>query len=107
MFIRLFIKTKDSKKSIMIVNDLLSYINEDNIKYKDIKTEPYWKFDDITVAEIQLELNEPLHSKKKEEFLNNISNRWLYFGEEEVLSSETMNDCRLNYDLEMINIFFS
>jgi hypothetical protein len=107
MFIRLFIKTTDSGKVVMIINNLLSCINEDNIKYKDIKTKHYWKFDDAIVAEIQLELYKPLQSEKKQDFLNSISNKWLCFGEEEALSSVTMEDCRLNYDLTMINIFFS
>jgi hypothetical protein len=41
-----------------------------------------------------------------DDFLNSISNRWLYFGEEEVLSCVTMEDCRLSHNLEMVNIFF-
>ncbi|PRR76611.1 hypothetical protein [Clostridium thermopalmarium] len=107
MIIKLFIKTTDNDKVAMVIKCLMSYINEDNIKYKDIKTEPYWKFHNTTVAEIQLELYKPLDSKIKEDFLNRISNRWLYFGEEEVLSSVTMEGCRLSCDLEMVNIFFS
>lgn len=35
MFIRLFIKTTDNKKSIMIVNEVISCISEDNIKYQN------------------------------------------------------------------------
>jgi hypothetical protein len=54
MFIRLFIKTTDNKKSIMIANEIICCINEDNIKYQNIKTQHYWKFDNITLAEIQL-----------------------------------------------------
>lgn len=61
----------------------------------------------MSVAEIRLELFNQLQGEKREEFLNSISNKWLYFGDEEVLSSDTMENCKLNYDnLEMINIFF-
>ncbi|MDR0267188.1 hypothetical protein [Paenibacillus sp.] len=107
MFIRLFIKTIDKDKVIEIVRKLLSYINEDNIKYKDINIEPYWKYDGVTVSEIKLELYRPFCGNDREDFLNSISNKWIYFGEEEVLSSDNMDNCRLNYNLEMVNIFFS
>lgn len=107
MFIRLFIKTTDKDKVEIVIKYLMSCINEDNIKYKDIKTELYWKFDNTTVAEVRLELYKPLEGTGKDDFLNSISNRWLYFGEKEVLSSVTMEDCRLSHDLEMVNIFFS
>lgn len=106
MFIRLFIKTIDNDKVEIAIKYLMSYINKDNIKYKDIKTELYWKFDNTTVAEVQLELHKPLEGTAKDHFLNSISNRWLYFGEEEVLSCVTMEGCKLIHDLEMVNIFF-
>lgn len=106
MFIRLFIKTTDEDKVEIVIKYLMSCINEDNIKYKDIKTELYWKFEDTTVVEVQLELYKPLEDKAKDDFLNSISNRWIYFGEEEVLSCVTMEGCRLSHDLEMVNIFF-
>lgn len=107
MFIRLFIKTIDKDKVMETVRSLLSHINEDNIKYKDIKIEPYWKYDGITVSEIKLELYRRFNSNDRQGFLNSISNKWIYFGEEEMLSSTTMDDCKLNYNLEMANIFFS
>lgn len=107
MFIRLFIKTVDNDKVEIVIKYIMSCINEDNIKYKDIRTQPYWKFDNTTVAEIKLGLNKPLKGKKKEDFLNNISNKWLCFGEEEMLSSAALEGCRLGYDLEMVNVFFS
>lgn len=107
MFIRLFIKTIDNDKAIEIIRNLLSYINEDNIKCKDIRTEPYWKYGDVTVSEIKLELYRPFQSNGREDFLNCISNKWVYFNDEEVMSYATMDQCKLNYNLEMINIFFS
>jgi hypothetical protein len=107
MFIRLFIKTDDNGKAIEIVNNLISYINEENIKYKEIKNEPYWKYDDVTVSEIKLELNRPFQENEREDFLNIISNKWVYLGEEEVISSTTIDCCKLNFNLEMINVFFS
>ncbi|OOM82401.1 hypothetical protein CLPUN_02490 [Clostridium puniceum] len=106
MFIRLFIKTTDKDKIEIVIKYLMSCINEDNIKYKDIKTELYWKFDNTIVAEVRLELYKPLEGKEKEDFLNRISNKWLYFGEEEMLSFVTMEGCKLSHDLEMVNIFF-
>jgi hypothetical protein len=106
MFLRLFIRTTSNERSMIIVENLLSLINDD-IECKDINTKPYWKFVDMTIAEIQLKLCNQLQDEKREEFLNSISNRWLCFGDEEVLSYDTMENCKLNYgDLEMINIFF-
>lgn len=69
MFIRLFIKTIDNDKVEMAIKYLMSYINKDNIKYKDIKTELYWKFDNTTVAEVQLELHKPLKARQRIIFL--------------------------------------
>lgn len=43
MFIRLFIKTIDNDKVEIANKYIMSCINEDNIKYKDVKTEHYWK----------------------------------------------------------------
>jgi hypothetical protein len=106
MLIRLFIKTTSNEQAMIVAENLLSLINDD-IEYKDINTKPYWKFVDMTIAEIQLELFNQLQGEKREEFLNSISNRWLCFGDEELLSSDTMENCKLNYDdLKMINIFF-
>lgn len=107
MFIRLFIKTINKDEATEVVSKLLSYINEDNIKYKDISIESYWKYEDITLSEIKLELYRPFNNNDRDDFLDSISNKWVYFGKEEVLSSEDMDNCKLNYNLEMVNIFFS
>lgn len=107
MFIRLFIKTTDSEKAITIANSILSDIKEDNIRNINITAEPYWKYDNSTVVEVELELVELLDYKSKKQFLDKISNKWICFGEEEVLSSVTMDGCILNYEIEMINIFFN
>ena len=106
MFVRLFIKTINKDNAIEVVREVLSHINEDNIKCKDINIEPYWKYKDVTVAEIKLELYRPLSSNDRDNFLNSISNKWIYF-DEEVLSSDSMDNCKLNYNLEMVTIFFS
>ncbi len=107
MFIRLFIKTTETEKAIMVVNELLACINEDYIEYADVETEPYWKINDIIVAEVKLRMVKPLRGNKRIEFLNSISNKWEYYGEDEMLSSLAMENCNLNYNLEIINIFLT
>ncbi|MFT8349138.1 hypothetical protein [Clostridium saccharoperbutylacetonicum] len=98
---------KDSYIHMFDRNDNLIWINESMGSYNNIYSLAYErKFDNATAAEVRLELYKPLEGTAKDDFLNSISNRWLYFGEKEVLSCVAMEGCRLSHNLEMVNIFF-
>jgi len=92
VFIRLFIKTKEHDKATETVKSVVSNILEVFINNTSVKIKPYWKFDDVLVAEISLELLKELDDKVKSEFLYSISDNWMFFNmdKSEALSSETM-----------------
>lgn len=109
MFIRLFIRITDHNKALEIAKNVASNIPSELIKNISFKVEPYWKFDDTSVAEIRLDTFKELGGNVKNEFLNSISNNWMFFGydKSECISSKTMEGgCAMNYDLDMIDVHF-
>lgn len=108
LFIRLFIRTTSHDKAYETAQNVVSNISNEMITETNYKIEPYWKFDDSMVVEIRLEISREFDDKEKMNFLNSIADKWTFWGPDnsEALSSETMEDCRMKYDLEMINIFF-
>ena len=106
MLLRLFIKTIDYNDARASINSVLSNIGKGNIKKQTIKVEPYWKSDEIIVGEINLELFDSLGDEERDKFMKQVAVKWLFFDEGEVLSSNTMEGNKLNYNLEMVNIFF-
>lgn len=108
MFIRLFIKTIENDIAKETVKNVLSHIPSELISKVDIKIEPYWKFDDVLVAELEINLFKELDKSMKGEFLYAIANYWMFLGYEnsEALSSHTMENCILKYSLEMIDVHF-
>ncbi|MBK1810236.1 hypothetical protein JHL18_06245 [Clostridium sp. YIM B02505] len=108
MFIRLFIKTIDNIIATETVKNVLSHIPSEFISKVDVKIEPYWKFDDVLVAELKIELSRELNDEVINDFLYSISNNWMFLGYEnsEALSSHTMENCILKYSLEMIDVHF-
>ena len=109
MFIRLFIRTTLHNKASEIVKHVVSNIPNEFIIGMNYKIEPYWKFDDTMVAEINLEISKGFDDKAKNDFLNSISDNWIFFHHDksEALSSITMEGgCTMHYDLEMINVQF-
>lgn len=108
MYITLYIKTLDYDKAKDTVNNVLSNISQEYIKNINFKLEPYWKFDDLLVADIELKLNNELDAPTREKFLYSISNNWIFHRHDksEALSSETMEACQLKYNLEMISVDF-
>lgn len=106
MLLRLFIKAIDYDDAKISINSVLSNIEKSNIKRQTIKIEPYWKSDEVIVGEINLELYELLGNDERDKFLKQIAVKWLFFDNDEVLSSNTIEENKLRYNLEMANIFF-
>jgi hypothetical protein len=106
MLIRLFIKTTSYDIAKETISNVLSYFKNKVTINQSIEMKPYWKFDNVIVCEINLELSKTLVIEEREEFLSGIATKWLYFGDNEVLTSLTIDGNSLNYNLEMTNIFF-
>jgi hypothetical protein len=106
MLIRLFIKTTSYDIAKETISNVLSYFKNKVTINQSIEMKPYWKFDNVIVCEINLELSKTLGIEEREEFLSGIATKWLYFGDNEVLTSLTIDGNSLNYNLEMTNIFF-
>lgn len=109
MFIRLFTHSSNEEESKKILNEIidkeLQYI--DKIEYVTI--EPYWKLDGIYIVEVNVNLIVEFNEEKIKDFLQSISDKWIYFGNplEEALASETTEGCNYIKDgINMINIFF-
>lgn len=105
MFIRLFIRTTNSDVANETIENVLSHIKKENIKSKR-KIEPYWKYNYITVGEIDIELFKELDNDEKKSFLNYLSNKWRILGDNEAISSLNIDECCLKYNLEMIDVHF-
>lgn len=107
MFIRLFIHTTSQDEANNTVNDVLREIKPLIIKVDSIKIEPYWKFDNVMVAELRLSNKENLVLDEIKTFLYFISNVWDFLKSgDEALSSYTMEGCILKYNLEMIHVLY-
>lgn len=109
MFIRLFIKTNAQDKATETVKNVVSNIPESYVRNISVNIEPFWKFDNISIAEIKLELLKELDDEVKSNFLYCISDNWEFFNPDKsaALSSETMKGgSTLKYDLEMIDVYF-
>lgn len=109
MFIRAYIYSCSSLESKNTFEELIKSINEKIKIKKFIKNELYWKDDSMYVVEVEIEFYEKLDEKNLKYFLNNISNKWLTFGNpiDEFLTSETMENCKiLINNISMINVFY-
>ncbi|KML31413.1 MULTISPECIES: hypothetical protein [Priestia] len=108
MFVRLYVTAKnktDAKKNLKIC---LEKINPILVKANVEKLEPYWKFDDMYVVELNLIVKKDLSLNELTQLLETISDKWQYYGDpiNEFLASKTAEGC--NYILkgvEMINIY--
>ncbi|MFB8425050.1 hypothetical protein ACFC4S_23825 [Priestia megaterium] len=108
MFVRLYITAQNEPEAkgnlIIVLEKLKSILIKTNVE----KLEPYWKFNDMYVVELSLEVKKDLTLSGLKYLLESISDRWEYYGEpiNELLASKTVEGC--NYilkNVEMINIY--
>ncbi|RUT37911.1 hypothetical protein EJP82_27510 [Paenibacillus anaericanus] len=106
MFIKLFIEGISQSDA---ENELWKIMQERNYNLQSLKIEQitnYWKLESVYVCEVTLMLKPHVN---EEEFLYKLSNKWLFFEDEqtEALCSDTMEGCTIYCEkIKMINAFY-
>ncbi|AKP76789.1 hypothetical protein ABE036_03275 [Priestia aryabhattai] len=108
MFVRLYVTAKNKTEAEKDLKFFLEKINQILVKANVERLEPYWKFDDVYVVELNLIVKKDLSLNELTQLLETISDKWQYYGDpiNEFLASKTAEGC--NYILkgvEMINIY--
>ncbi|MHA2960490.1 hypothetical protein [Priestia megaterium] len=108
MFVRLYVTAQNETEAKENLKVVLEKIKQILVKTNVEKLEPYWKFDDIYVVELNLIVKKDLSLNELNTLLKTISDKWQCYGEpiNEFLASKTTEGC--NYILkgvEMINIY--
>lgn len=107
MYIRLFANTSNSDEALSILSDALHDIKDIIETQEIVKSEPYWKVEEVYVVETEITLREQLQTEKLKHFLYGIADKWISYGEpiNEAVASETTKDCNfIMKGVNMINI---
>ncbi len=107
MYIKLFARTKNRDEALQIFCDATSSLANEIKEQNIIKTEPYWKIEEIYVIKADTKLYNTLTNEQLKKLWNSISDKWTFYGNpvDEALASLTTEGC--NYILKgiyMINI---
>ena len=108
MFIRLFAYAANEPKSRQIVDNAVKGICDYIDSIEIISCKPYWKISGVYENEVKVVLKNDLTDAQLKTWLNDISDKWLYWGSpaNEMLASETTEDCHYIMDgVNMINVF--
>jgi len=108
LFIRLYVTAQNEKEAKVTLKAVLEKIKQIVIRINVEKVEPYWKFNDMYVIELNLIVKKELNPSQLKRLLESIADKWSCYGEpiNEFLASKTTKGC--NYILkgvEMINIY--
>ena len=104
MYIRAFAKTDDQSQAIQCGKEMIEAFLGNLWRDQPYeKVENYWKDNTLTVIEFSFS-----ELKGKHHFvdaLSNISNKWIWIGSDEVLTSDSIDECVIKYNMALINIF--
>ncbi|WP_338751109.1 hypothetical protein [Bacillus sp. FJAT-52991] len=109
MFIRLYLNAKNKDQAQHSINKFLKIFEPITESEQLLKVEPYWKIENIYVAEIDIIPQENYTSKSLNEILYEISDHWIEFGDpvNELLASATDDNCKFIIpEFNMVNIHF-
>lgn len=109
IFVRMFVYSNNEKDAINISNNFLSIFNSITRSVSDQSFEPYWKFEDMYVVEISIQLLVDKNSKAFNNKLSFVAENWITFGDPviELLASDTDENCKIKiHGVKMLNIHF-
>lgn len=109
MLIKIFINADTEVKAIKVYNEFIEKIGNFIEEEKNIKIEPYWKYDDMYVIETIIILTCTPNDMQFQEFLHKISDKWQFFGLpiDEALASINSDGCSYMINgINMINILY-
>jgi hypothetical protein len=104
IFVRMYVYAKDA---IDISNNFLSIFNSITRSVSDQNFDPYWKFEDMYVIELKMQLLMDQNSKAFNDKLLIVAENWITFDDPviELLASDTDKNCKIKiHGVNMINI---
>ena len=109
MIIRLFAFATNDNEARLVIDNVLDSINQNIERTEYLSCEPYWKIEGVYAVELKISFKNEISEINIENWLNDISDKWLLFGSptNEFLASITTKDCNFIKDgIYMINIIF-
>ncbi|EQB89251.1 hypothetical protein J2Z44_004292 [Clostridium punense] len=109
MYVRMFIDAKTESNAKDIYEKFIDKINIFIKSEKILKVEPYWKYENMYVLDTNILINCDIGSKRFEEFLYAMADKWKFMGIpiDEAVASLNMEGCKYIIEgINMINIFY-
>lgn len=107
----MYVYATSEEESKIVCKNILEELNMYIAKIKIMYNIPYWKIEGIYEMSIQIEaLIDLIKEDKWIEFLNNITDKWVEYGDpvNEILISRNLEGCNfIRDDVEMINMFLN
>lgn len=110
MIVKIFANASNKNEAIEVYKNFINIINE-YIKFEKLKKiEPYWKFKDMYIVEVSVDLHCQFGSEHFDQFLYRICDKWEHFGnpiDELLASASNVETGYILENVEMINIFLN